>query len=967
MKKLLLFLCAFLASLTVGAQPTASPSAPTIDAAKVRTVFSATYGNAVGIAGVANTKETLADQSSVIKATGGLQYSIPFAPFSVNDMEYLHYDIWANEATTIAFSMYCTSAAWIGKQENLVVGWNAIDIPLSYFTSEPYNKSLSGVITELNLCKSLVNSLDGFNNFTGTEEFYIANIYFYTTGERYDAPTISVSATDITQTSLNLNLNATKSSRATSDVITYTITWNNGANTVSPNPTGTSGVVKVVPVDGLTANTNYTFHVVATDDHGDNAEMDLNIKTLQPDGIAPTTVTIPTYNSEDVISVYSSVYTNIYDALNADNQSQFDVDNGSKHVWKLSNFRNANIHFPDNYIAPTYDKLIIDVYSEHNSTICIYPEIWANEGGGTAKGTEFNLLENTWNQCVIDVQELLARTNRASSEGVRFYTIQFTGRLVNKVDDVNASDGFDVADGSNTIYIGNVYFLKETATPTEKTIYLNPAIWNTTDNTEAYAAYVFGGGLNETWIDMTPVEDTPYYKATISSDYTGLILTRREASSSTGDFSVIWNQTNDIDFSAIANNTLFTITNWKENMDTQQGNSTYTTVPCTDPTIYTVSFKNSIGWSSVYAYTFNPETLGGWPGSQMQEDGDSYSISYKDIITPTNIIFNNGNNGEDNQTGNLIFENGKEYDLAGNSGEGSVTINAGMNKDKVLNYTWEFTQVGMDVTVTFKCTNWNEFVGIVPGGVWDRSEGANNARYDGESYTWTNCTVGQIIKAQHQWPMAEADGWTETVSYTVKESQPVKASISTYLWATFSSDKDLDFTSVSDVKAYIVTGMENGAVTTQQITGTVKAGTGMLLNSDADGSFDIPLATGEATDYSATNKMHGVTEAIETVGKADAGYTNYVLSVVDGKAAFKYVNTTSAELTKGQAYLQLEGDVQSSAPVLSIVGDGEATGISSLENNRQIKDGVYYDLSGRRVSQPTKGLYILNGKKVIIK
>jgi hypothetical protein len=47
MKKLLLFLCAFLASLTVGAQPTASPSAPTIDAAKVRTVFSATYGNAV--------------------------------------------------------------------------------------------------------------------------------------------------------------------------------------------------------------------------------------------------------------------------------------------------------------------------------------------------------------------------------------------------------------------------------------------------------------------------------------------------------------------------------------------------------------------------------------------------------------------------------------------------------------------------------------------------------------------------------------------------------------------------------------------------------------------------------------------------------------------------------------------------------------------------------------------------------
>lgn len=57
----------------------------------------------------------------------------------------------------------------------------------------------------------------------------------------------------------------------------------------------------------------------------------------------------------------------------------------------------------------------------------------------------------------------------------------------------------------------------------------------------------------------------------------------------------------------------------------------------------------------------------------------------------------------------------------------------------------------------------------------------------------------------------------------------------------------------------------------------------------------------------------------------------------------------------------------SHAPKLSIDGEGEATEIISLDNERVIMDNVYYDLSGRRVMNPTKGLYIVNGHKVIIK
>ena len=76
-------------------------------------------------------------------------------------------------------------------------------------------------------------------------------------------------------------------------------------------------------------------------------------------------------------------------------------------------------------------------------------------------------------------------------------------------------------------------------------------------------------------------------------------------------------------------------------------------------------------------------------------------------------------------------------------------------------------------------------------------------------------------------------------------------------------------------------------------------------------------------------------------------------------------NSTDA-LNALRAYFQIAD--ANAAPVLSIDGeDGEATGIRSIENGQLTIDNEYYDLSGRRVVKPTKGVYIMNGKKVILK
>ena len=81
----------------------------------------------------------------------------------------------------------------------------------------------------------------------------------------------------------------------------------------------------------------------------------------------------------------------------------------------------------------------------------------------------------------------------------------------------------------------------------------------------------------------------------------------------------------------------------------------------------------------------------------------------------------------------------------------------------------------------------------------------------------------------------------------------------------------------------------------------------------------------------------------------------------------KTPNSTSA-LKALRAYFVVPASIDPNhAPKLSIDGEGEATEIISLDNERVIMDNVYYDLSGRRVMNPTKGLYIVNGRKVIIK
>ena len=63
-------------------------------------------------------------------------------------------------------------------------------------------------------------------------------------------------------------------------------------------------------------------------------------------------------------------------------------------------------------------------------------------------------------------------------------------------------------------------------------------------------------------------------------------------------------------------------------------------------------------------------------------------------------------------------------------------------------------------------------------------------------------------------------------------------------------------------------------------------------------------------------------------------------------------------------------DLPSRISVILVSANGETTEISDalrLNDKGQMTNDNFYDLQGRKIEKPTKGLYIHNGKKVVIK
>lgn len=200
-----------------------------------------------------------------------------------------------------------------------------------------------------------------------------------------------------------------------------------------------------------------------------------------------------------------------------------------------------------------------------------------------------------------------------------------------------------------------------------------------------------------------------------------------------------------------------------------------------------------------------------------------------------------------------------------------------------------------------------------------------------------------------------------------------------YKNATLVSSVDLDFSNVQGLKAYTVTGFSKGGTIWLTKVNTATAGTPLYLIGTAGSSYTIPSV--EKKIY-YVNMLAGDAINSTPLTPVSGDFTNYVL--IEGKFGKLSQNAT---FPGGLAYLPLptaylpassrgNGAINFSEIVPEVIkvslndinSDGDATGISRVAVEAAAGNDAWYNLSGQRISTPTKkGLYIKNGKKIVVK
>jgi len=203
---------------------------------------------------------------------------------------------------------------------------------------------------------------------------------------------------------------------------------------------------------------------------------------------------------------------------------------------------------------------------------------------------------------------------------------------------------------------------------------------------------------------------------------------------------------------------------------------------------------------------------------------------------------------------------------------------------------------------------------------------------------------------------------------------------------------DFPFQIKGDVKAYTIEGVEaknaDGYYFAKvkklaQQGDVVPAQTAVVLECNSTNPADNQLLpTGDETPVLSNNRLCGTFfgEAINglTVKDGTGAERNvtrdniraFNINTADSRnpIGFYKLNNTVTTIPGNKAFLVLtNAEAQAKGFVLEFE-DGGTTGIETIENSRHsTEDGVYYDLQGRRVENPTRGVYIVNGKKVVIK
>ena len=159
--------------------------------------------------------------------------------------------------------------------------------------------------------------------------------------------------------------------------------------------------------------------------------------------------------------------------------------------------------------------------------------------------------------------------------------------------------------------------------------------------------------------------------------------------------------------------------------------------------------------------------------------------------------------------------------------------------------------------------------------------------------------------------------------------------------------------------AYTAT-LDEGTLTLHKLGKVIPAGTAVIIVS-SEATVNMALSTDEA-EYTVENSLRGVSLSTElsVIGNG----TFYVMGNANGHFGFHEYKGTNMAAHKAFLFVEDESNNWASNSI-DLSFDEETTSIDHSPLNVQRSTFNVYDLQGRKVANPTKGLYIVNGKKYI--
>ena len=182
-------------------------------------------------------------------------------------------------------------------------------------------------------------------------------------------------------------------------------------------------------------------------------------------------------------------------------------------------------------------------------------------------------------------------------------------------------------------------------------------------------------------------------------------------------------------------------------------------------------------------------------------------------------------------------------------------------------------------------------------------------------------------------------------------------------WMTFYN-RNYSFTADGNTTIYkAAVNSGNTAVVLTEVDDIPFANAAVLKSSNA--TITMTLAASASADYS-DNELEGSDSPIV----ANAGDDIYCLSKETSGSSPRGVGfyTFTGTIPANRAYLEVPGGPTTARGFLGFSDDDNTTDIEAIDHSPLTIDHSVYDLSGRLVTgQPQKGIYVKNGKKVVIK